>query len=102
MASGGRYGVGAPGLRIIEFFDDFEAPDLDTAGPAPHYLPMWSSRAQSAAAYALADSELRLTVPPGHGLWCPVRPRRAAAGVGPAIGRVLRARGQHGRAAAVP
>jgi hypothetical protein len=56
----------------MEFFDDFEAPDLDTAVWLAHYLPMWSSRAQSAATYALADSELRLTVPPGHGLWCPV------------------------------
>jgi Glycosyl hydrolases family 16 len=55
----------------MEFFDDFEGPDLDTAVWLPHYLPMWSSRAQSAAAYALADSELRLTVPVDHGLWCP-------------------------------
>jgi hypothetical protein len=55
----------------MEFFDDFDAPELDTAVWLPHYLPMWSSRTQSAAAYAVVDSELRLTVPPDHGLWCP-------------------------------
>jgi hypothetical protein len=37
----------------------------------PHYLPQWSSRAESAATYAVAGSELRLTIPPGQGLWCP-------------------------------
>jgi Glycosyl hydrolases family 16 len=37
----------------------------------PHYLPMWSSRAESAATYAVAASELRLTIPPEQGLWCP-------------------------------
>ena len=37
----------------------------------PHYLPMWSSRAASAATYAVAQSELRLTIPPDQGLWCP-------------------------------
>jgi hypothetical protein len=37
----------------------------------PHYLPMWSSRAASAASYTVTESELRLTIPPEHGLWCP-------------------------------
>ena len=54
-----------------EFRDDFDAADLDTEVWVPHYLPQWSSRAQSAATYALADSELRLTIPPDQGLWCP-------------------------------
>jgi Glycosyl hydrolases family 16 len=36
----------------------------------PHYLPQWSSRAESAATYAVAGSELRLTIPPDQGLWC--------------------------------
>jgi Glycosyl hydrolases family 16 len=31
---------------------------------------MWSSREQSAATYAVAGSELRLTIPPDQGLWC--------------------------------
>jgi hypothetical protein len=54
-----------------DFSDDFDADRLDTEVWVPHYLPMWSSRAQSAATYAVADSELRLTIPPEHGLWCP-------------------------------
>jgi hypothetical protein len=53
-----------------EFSDDFDGPELDTDVWIPHYLPMWSSRAESAATYALSDSELRLTIPPEHGLWC--------------------------------
>jgi Glycosyl hydrolases family 16 len=53
------------------FADDFDASDLDTEVWVPHYLPMWSSRAQSAATYAVAGSELRLTIPTQQGLWCP-------------------------------
>jgi hypothetical protein len=37
----------------------------------PHYLPQWSSRAESAATCVVAGSELRLTIPPEQGLWCP-------------------------------
>jgi hypothetical protein len=32
---------------------------------------MWSSRAESGATYAISESELRLTIPPEQGLWCP-------------------------------
>jgi hypothetical protein len=39
----------------------------------PYYLPHWSSRAASRAAYAVRGGELRLTVPPRHPLWCPDR-----------------------------
>ena len=49
--------------------DDFDS-DLDTEVWLPHYLPHWSSRAESAATYAIADSELRLTIPVEQGLWC--------------------------------
>jgi hypothetical protein len=49
--------------------DDFD--ELDTGVWLPHYLPHWSSRAESAATYTVADSELRLTIPPDQGLWCP-------------------------------
>ena len=52
------------------FSDHFDGSGLDTEVWVPHYLPMWSSRAQSAATYAVAGSELRLTIPPEHGLWC--------------------------------
>ena len=54
-----------------DFSDHFDGAELDTAVWVPHYLPMWSSRAESAATYAVAGSELRLTIPPDQGLWCP-------------------------------
>jgi hypothetical protein len=56
---------------VTSFVDDFDGDDLDTSVWIPHYLPQWSSRAESAATYAVAGSELRLTIPPGQGLWCP-------------------------------
>ena len=52
------------------FLDDFDGPDLDTEVWVPQYLPMWSSRAESSATYAVAESELRLTIPLEQGLWC--------------------------------
>jgi Glycosyl hydrolases family 16 len=52
------------------FADDFDGPGLDTGVWVPHYLPHWSSRAESAAIYEIAGSELRLTIPPEQGLWC--------------------------------
>ena len=52
------------------FVDDFDGPDLDANVWIPHYLPMWSSRAESAASYSSDGSTLRLTIPPGQGLWC--------------------------------
>ncbi len=51
--------------------EHFDGPGLDPHVWLPHYLPHWSSRAQSAATYTVADSELRLTIPPEQGLWCP-------------------------------
>ena len=51
--------------------DDFEGSDLNRAVWIPHYLPQWSSRADTAATYEVAGSELRLTIPAGQGLWCP-------------------------------
>ena len=53
-----------------DFTDDFDAAGLDTGVWIPSYLPQWSSRAESAANYAVVASELRLTIPPEHGLWC--------------------------------
>jgi hypothetical protein len=58
-------------MPAMRFADEFDGPALDTRVWIPHYLPQWSSRAESAATYALADSELRLTIPPEQGLWCP-------------------------------
>lgn len=50
--------------------DDFDAPDLDRGLWFPHYLPAWSSRAQTAATYAIRDSCLHLSIPPSQGPWC--------------------------------
>jgi hypothetical protein len=57
-------------LPSIAFLDDFDGPELDLEVWVPHYLPQWSSRALSAATYELARSELRLSIPPGQGIWC--------------------------------
>ena len=57
--------------RAVSFRDDFEGHDLDRSVWIPHYLPQWSSRAESAATYEVTGSELRLSIPPGQGLWCP-------------------------------
>jgi CTP:molybdopterin cytidylyltransferase MocA len=54
----------------LDFTDDFDGPGLDLATWVPHYLPQWSSRADSAATYEVAGSELRLTIPPEQGVWC--------------------------------
>jgi hypothetical protein len=47
--------------------DRFEA--LDPEVWTPHYLPAWSSRAETRATYA--EGPLRLSVPVGAPLWCP-------------------------------
>jgi len=51
--------------------DHFDGSALDTRVWIPHYLPQWSSRAESAATYEIAESELRLSIPVEQGLWCP-------------------------------
>lgn len=53
-----------------EFLDDFDTGHLDEERWLPHYLPQWSSRAESAATFEVAQSELRLTIPDSRGLWC--------------------------------
>jgi hypothetical protein len=58
------------GLRVV-FEDHFDAAELDRDVWLPHYLPAWSSRAETAATYAIGDSCLFLTIPQSHGLWCP-------------------------------
>jgi len=56
----------------VTFRDDFDGHDLDRSVWIPHYLPQWSSRAESAATYEVTASEVRLSIPPEQGLWCPV------------------------------
>ena len=55
---------------MSNFADDFDGDALDATVWIPHYLPMWSSRAVSAATHELTASELRLTIPVDQGLWC--------------------------------
>lgn len=56
----------------MTFRDGFDGDDLDRSVWIPHYLPQWSSRAESAATYEVISSELQLSIPPEQGLWCPV------------------------------
>jgi hypothetical protein len=57
------------GLRLT-FEEDFDATELNREVWLPHYLPAWSSRAETVATYAIHDSCLHLTIPPSQGLWC--------------------------------
>jgi hypothetical protein len=52
------------------WYDDFDGPELDTGVWLPHYLPAWSSREASAAAWRIGGSQLTLELPVGHPLWC--------------------------------
>lgn len=59
-----------PGYDLV-FDDDFDGPDLNTDHWLPHYLPQWSSRAQSAAHYRIAGSLLILSIDQNQAAWCP-------------------------------
>ena len=58
------------GDRELVFAEEFDGAALDTSVWLPHYLPAWSSQAETAASYDVADSCLRLFIPPEQGLWC--------------------------------
>ncbi|MDT7579264.1 MAG: hypothetical protein QOK35_528 [Pseudonocardiales bacterium] len=64
--SGPHYGAPVP-----DFDERFPGTDLDPAVWTASYLPAWSSRAKSAATYAVGGGALRLSIPPEQGLWCP-------------------------------
>jgi hypothetical protein len=53
-----------------EFDERFAGTGLDPAVWTASYLPAWSSRAASAATYAVDGGGLRLSIPPEQGLWC--------------------------------
>ena len=53
----------------------FTGDDLDPNVWTASYLPAWSSRAASAATYAIIPDGLQLTIPPEQGLWCADRHR---------------------------
>jgi hypothetical protein len=59
-------GAGDP----TRFEDRFSGPDLDQGAWFPHYLPAWSSRDRSRAAYRLGAAGLTLDIPVDHPLWC--------------------------------
>lgn len=59
-----------PGDRTLVFEDHFDGDDLDLTVWVPHYLPAWSSRAETAASYEVRDSCLHLRVPQDHPAWC--------------------------------
>jgi hypothetical protein len=63
-------GLGKAGYEL-EIEDDFTAPGLNTSLWVPHYLPHWSSRAASAARYALVDGTLRLLIDADQPPWSP-------------------------------
>jgi Glycosyl hydrolases family 16 len=65
----------------VAFLDDFDMPDLDTGIWLPHYLPAWSSRAETRASYRLADSCLVLDVPVDHPTWPIHEPPLRVSGV---------------------
>jgi hypothetical protein len=55
---------------VPTFADEFDRPELNREVWLPHYLPAWSSRAESAATYEMGGSCLRLVIPPDQDLWC--------------------------------
>lgn len=55
----------------VTWSDDFDGDRLDTTRWLPHYLPAWSSRAETAAVHEVASSLLTLRIPRQQGLWCP-------------------------------
>lgn len=55
----------------MDFSDRFPGPVLDRSAWLPHYLPAWSSRAATAASYAVGQRGLVLDLPVDHPLWCP-------------------------------
>src|SRR4051812_11104650 len=65
-------GAEGPGQEVqqVDFDETFVGMDLDPAIWTTSYLPAWSSRAESAATYSVADGQLTLSIPPDQGLWC--------------------------------
>ena len=51
--------------------DDFTGGELDRSTWLPHYLPVWSSRAATAATYEVDHDGLHLRLPVDAPLWCP-------------------------------
>jgi len=56
---------------VLDFHDEFDGDELDTEKWIAHYLPQWSSRAQSAPRYALENDQLLLQIQADQQPWCP-------------------------------
>jgi len=52
------------------FEDRFPGPDLDRTTWFPHYLPGWSSRAETRASFHMDNNGLTLEIPVDHPVWC--------------------------------
>ena len=70
-AGDGEHAIGHWAI-LMEHFD---GPDLDTGVWLPHYLPHWSSRADSAATYTRGGLRAAADDPAGAGAVVPGRPR---------------------------
>ena len=89
--------IDKPGYRL-EFNDDFDGPQLDTANWLPFYLPHWSSRARSAPRYRLERGHLLLQIDQDQPPWCPEfdgEVRCSSIQTGAFAGPVGSAAGQH-------
>lgn len=62
--------VGKAGYNLV-FEDTFDGDALDERRWLPYYLPQWSSRADSAARYALGGGVLDLLIDADQQPWCP-------------------------------
>lgn len=63
--------VGQTRAVIVE--ERFEGTDPHPAVWTASYLPARSSRTAAVATYRVGGGELRLSIPPEQGLWCPDR-----------------------------
>ena len=59
-----------PSVSRVWFEERFTGPELDRATWFPHYLPAWSSRADTAASFHVHNNELTLEIPVDHPVWC--------------------------------
>lgn len=55
----------------LDFQDEFNTKELDSAKWLPYYLPQWSSRARSASNYNLTSQSLILKIDKWQKPWCP-------------------------------
>ncbi len=62
--------VERPGFEL-EFADEFEGSDLDTAKWLPHMLPHWTTVADSAASYRVGGGHITMRIEEDHPSWRP-------------------------------